>query len=95
MEVKGFRSRQDGMLVVPPNGPWRMDDGQVADIYGNDIDHNPINQVRANTLAAKNWIGEATGRRLRRQPGRERRNGHRPDDVCSGPSGLPEGSSSR
>ncbi|MEU0504693.1 nuclease-related domain-containing protein [Nocardia sp. NPDC005998] len=64
VEVKGFRNRQDGVLVVPPNGPWRMDDGQIADIYGNDVDHNPMNQVRANTLAAKNWIGETIGHRL-------------------------------
>lgn len=64
VEVKGFRTRQDGVLVVPPNGPWRMDDGRIADIYGNDVDHNPMNQVRSNTLAAKNWIGETTGRRF-------------------------------
>lgn len=63
MEVKGFRTRQDGALVVPPNGPWQIDDGRIADIYGNDVDHNPINQARANTLAVKNAITGHTGNR--------------------------------
>jgi hypothetical protein len=62
VEVKGFHTRQDGELVVAPNGPWRMADGAVADIYGNDRGHNPMNQVRANTLASKNWIIDETGR---------------------------------
>jgi hypothetical protein len=62
VEVKGFHTRQDGVLVVAPHGPWRMDDGEIADIYGNDRSHNPINQIRANTLAAKNWIIGETGR---------------------------------
>nr|WP_246461918.1 nuclease-related domain-containing protein [Nocardia transvalensis] len=63
VEVKGFRSRQDGTLVVPPNGPWQMSDGRVADIYGNTYDHNPITQVRANALAMKNWATQITRRR--------------------------------
>ncbi|MGF6897277.1 hypothetical protein ABIA39_007648 [Nocardia sp. GAS34] len=42
--------------MVAPSGLWRMDDGRIADIYDNERSHNPINQVRANTLAAKNWI---------------------------------------
>jgi hypothetical protein len=62
IEVKGFRTRQDGTLVVPPNGPWLMSDGQVADIYGNGYDHNPIKQVRTNTLAMKNWASQVTHR---------------------------------
>ncbi|MEV6386818.1 nuclease-related domain-containing protein [Nocardia xishanensis] len=62
IEVKGFRTRQDGTLVVPPNGPWLMSDGRVADIYGNGSDHNPIKQVRTNTLAMKNWASQVTHR---------------------------------
>ncbi|MEU6831241.1 nuclease-related domain-containing protein [Nocardia beijingensis] len=62
IEVKGFRTRQDGTLVVPPDGPWLMSDGQVADIYGNGYDHNPIKQVRTNTLAMKNWASRITHR---------------------------------
>ncbi|TCJ88041.1 nuclease-related domain-containing protein [Nocardia alba] len=60
-EIKGFRRRQDGVLVVPPNGPWLMDDGSVADMYGNDTTHNPVEQARAASLATKNWITEVTG----------------------------------
>ncbi|WP_175648131.1 nuclease-related domain-containing protein [Nocardia donostiensis] len=60
VEVKGFRSRQDGILVVPPNGPWSMSDGRIADVYGNSYNHNPIKQVRANTLAMKNWATHTT-----------------------------------
>ncbi|MGV9823392.1 nuclease-related domain-containing protein [Nocardia xishanensis] len=60
VEVKGFRTRQDGTLIVPPNGPWLIDDGRVADIYGNGYDHNPIKQVRTNTLAMKNWATRVT-----------------------------------
>lgn len=62
VEVKGFRSRQDGVLVVPPNGPWRMDDGRVADLYGNEGGHNPIEQARINSLATKDWVNGVTGR---------------------------------
>lgn len=62
VEVKGFRRRQDGTLIVPPNGPWLMSDGQIADIYGNSVNHNPITQVRSNTLAMKNWAGQITRR---------------------------------
>ncbi len=63
VEVKGFRTRQDGVLRIPPNGPWRMADGRVADIYGNDHGHNPMDQVFANTMAAKNQLSASTGRR--------------------------------
>lgn len=62
VEVKGFRSRQNGALVMPVNGPWLMEDGSVADLYGNDDTHNPIKQVRENTLAVKNWAAAVTGR---------------------------------
>lgn len=60
VEIKGFRSQQHGTLVVPPNGPWLMDDGRIADIYGNDRDHDPISQVRANCMAMKNWTTHVT-----------------------------------
>ncbi|WP_198037074.1 nuclease-related domain-containing protein [Nocardia sp. BMG51109] len=63
VEVKGFRTRQDGALVVPPNGPWLMDDGRTADIYGNDDTHDPTSQVRDSTMAAKHWVEKATGLR--------------------------------
>lgn len=62
VEIKGFRSRQDGTLVVPPNGPWLMGDGSIADIYGNGYHHNPGKQARTNTLAMKNWIAHTTHR---------------------------------
>lgn len=62
VEVKGFRSRQDGALVIPANGPWLMEDGSVTDLYGNDYSHNPTKQVRENTLAVKNWAAGVTGR---------------------------------
>ncbi|MBF6215865.1 NERD domain-containing protein [Nocardia puris] len=62
VEIKGFRSQQHGTLVVPPNGPWLMEDGQIADIYGNTYNHNPISQVRTNTLAMKNWASQVTHR---------------------------------
>jgi Nuclease-related domain len=62
VEIKGFRSHQHGALVVPPNGPWLMSDGRVADLYGNSYNHNPISQVRTNTLAVKNWAGRTLHR---------------------------------
>ncbi|MEU4596776.1 nuclease-related domain-containing protein [Nocardia sp. NPDC023988] len=62
VEVKGFRSVQHGTLIIPPNGPWVLDDGEVADIYGNDYDHDPVSQVRANSSAVKNWATSATRR---------------------------------
>ncbi|MCX4092323.1 nuclease-related domain-containing protein [Nocardia sp. alder85J] len=61
LELKGFRTRQDGVLRVPPNGPWRMADGRPAALYGNDDDHNPMDQVHANTMATKNWLEQTTG----------------------------------
>ncbi|WP_169811626.1 nuclease-related domain-containing protein [Nocardia shimofusensis] len=63
VEIKGFRSQQHGTVVVPPNGPWLMDDGRIADIYGNTYDHDPLSQVRTNALAMKNWATRATHRR--------------------------------
>lgn len=62
VEIKGFRSLQHGTLVVPSNGPWLMDDGRVADIYGNYRDHNPVSQVRTNSMAMKNWTTSVTRR---------------------------------
>lgn len=62
VEIKGFRSLQHGTLVIAPNGPWLMDDGQVADIYGNGYNHDPISQVRTNSLAMKNWATSVTRR---------------------------------
>lgn len=63
VEVKGFRSRQNGVLAIPANGPWRMDDGRLADVYGNDSQRSPTNQALTNTMIAKNWISDSTGRR--------------------------------
>lgn len=62
VEIKGFRSLQHGALVVPSNGPWLMDDGRVADIYGNYGGHNPVSQVRTNSMAMKNWTYSVTHR---------------------------------
>ncbi|KAF0847087.1 nuclease-like protein [Nocardia caishijiensis] len=62
VEVKGFRSVQHGTLVIPPNGPWLLDDGEVADLYGNGYDHDPVSQVRTNSLAMKNWATGVTRR---------------------------------
>lgn len=62
VEIKGFRSLQRGTLVVPSNGPWLMDDGRVADIYGNYNGHNPVSQVRTNSMAMKNWTYSVTQR---------------------------------
>ncbi|WP_196812112.1 nuclease-related domain-containing protein [Nocardia sp. CNY236] len=63
IDLKGFRSPQNGTLVVPPNGPWHMDDGRVADIYGNDDHHNPMAQVQTNCLATKDWASQVIGRK--------------------------------
>jgi hypothetical protein len=61
VEIKGFHTRQDGVLSVPPNGPWRMADGEPAALYGNTDEHNPMDQVHANTMATKNWLERTTG----------------------------------
>jgi len=63
LEIKGFRSPQHGTVVVPPNGPWLMDGGRIADIYGNTHDHDPLSQVRTNALAMKDWVARSGRRR--------------------------------
>ncbi|MQY28365.1 nuclease-related domain-containing protein [Nocardia aurantia] len=63
VEVKGFHSRQDGVLVVPPNGPWHMADGRPAALHGNGDGHNPLDQVHTNTMTTKNWLEKTTGTR--------------------------------
>ncbi len=59
----GFRSRQNGTLVVPPTGPLRMSNGRKADISGNTLLSDPVTRARVNSAATKTWLERATGTR--------------------------------
>lgn len=63
LTVKDFRSRQNGTLILPPAGPWRMSNGRKADIHGNTILCDPLTRMRINTAVAKTWLERATGTR--------------------------------
>ncbi|WP_043653573.1 NERD domain-containing protein [Nocardia thailandica] len=58
VEVKGFTARQNGTLVTPANGPWKVGD-DLAALYHPDRAPNPFLQVRRQVFATKNLLQRA------------------------------------
>ncbi|WP_167659964.1 NERD domain-containing protein [Nocardia mangyaensis] len=58
VEVKGFTTRQDGILATPPNGPWTIGDEPAA-LYHAVRVPNPFVQVRRQVFAAKNLLQQS------------------------------------
>ncbi|WP_196814659.1 NERD domain-containing protein [Nocardia sp. BMG111209] len=59
--IKGFHTSQDGVLVVPPDGPWHMADGQPAALPGNEDGDDPMDRMHADITATENWLEQTTG----------------------------------
>jgi hypothetical protein len=59
VEVKGFTRPQPGRLMVPPNGPWTVDDAPAAIYHLTAL--NPGEQVKAGVYAAKNAFAAIDG----------------------------------
>jgi len=59
VEVKGFTRAQPGKLVVPPNGPWTVDEAPAAIYHLTAL--NPGEQVKAGVYAAKKAFAEIDG----------------------------------
>ncbi|MBO0852468.1 MAG: hypothetical protein J2P18_01710 [Nocardia sp.] len=59
-----FRHRQDGALLVPATGPWRMDHpgGELAALHGNDPVTNPGTRLGADVRALRDWSARTTNR---------------------------------
>lgn len=59
IEIKGMRTRRDGTLLCPANGPWTMPGVTDTPVHTRGNDTNPIRQVRTATLNLKETAREA------------------------------------